>query len=288
MKLVFRICILCIFLSCDKDDNVQSQDSILSASVSFAYSDIRLQDFFANPNKAYVSGYFYFNETLAEDVIFGLDVEWFEGTENPINFAGADWMAFIGLTREGVVWIPTGLPENLTGTPTQDNWTIRNLNQSLAPNTWYKMTITADFNTLKFESLILEVNSTNIQLDLTDLPLQYPNYAPFNQPTLTFYTFSARSKNMENNFHLSADSRVYFDDIEGGVFKEGTYRVVFQNGFENQSEILTIPIMNEIIPLNSLQENQWYYENEGAKINIISDIKRSGNKGMLCDADLTF
>ena len=287
MKNRILILTLILMVSCNTTDtNIASRDSILSATVAFAYSDSSLQSFLQNPSKAYISGYFYFQEDLANDVVFGLDIEWFEGVENPINFPGADWMAFVGLTRDGTVWIPKGTPENLNGTPTNDNWEITTLNQQLQPNIWYKMTIEANFDTLKFVSLKVEGGTIDTELNLSNVMLQYPNYASFDNPTLTFYVFAARSKNNIGDNHISANSQVFFDDLEGGIETNNNYEIIFQNGFENQSEILNIPINDAVIPLSTLEENRWYYENENAKISIVNSIQRSGSNSMRCSADL--
>lgn len=281
--------ILLSLFACNKHDNSESinqLDSILSASVSFAYSNNNLQTFLDNPTKAYVSGYFYFEDDLAYDIIFGLDIEWLEGVNSPVNLSGADWMAFIGLTREGKVWIPTGIPENINGITNNDNWQILDLNQELLPNQWYKMTIQADFNSLSFISLNVEGNGISQSFDIQNLQLQYPNYMPFDEPSLTFYTFSGRSLNLiEQNSQLTG-TEVYFDDIEGGIEVNNNYQIIFQNGFENQSEIWQIPIESEIIPLSSMQENIWHYENNNAKLEFTNSIKRSGNKSLICNADL--
>ena len=215
-KSISYILVFLIVFSCDKksSDTTETLDSILSASVAFKNNSNSLQDFFSNPSKAYISGYFYFEDDLASDIIFGLDIELFEGVDNPRNFPGADWMAFVGVTREGTVWIPVGLPENHNGIVTTNNWEIRSLNTSLESNTWYKMTIEADFNTLKFISVKVQGDTIDTELDISDLRLQYPNYAPFDKPTLTFYTHAGRSSDLaENN---TGNTKVYFDDIEAG------------------------------------------------------------------------
>ena len=43
---------------------------------------------------------------------------------------------------------------------------------------------------------------------------------------------------------------------------------------------------SSVIPISSIQEDLWYFENENAKCNITSTIARTGNNSILCDADL--
>lgn len=275
-------------ISCSKDENipkVELLDHILSATVAFSYNDVNLQNFFQSPTKAYISGYFYFENDLADDVIFGLDIEWFEGINNPIHIEGGDWMAFVGITRTGTIWIPFGSPENLTGIPTvNNNWEIKNLGQSLESNTWYKMTIEADFGSRQFSTVRFEGNNLDSTINISDLPLQYPNYASFNLPSLTFYSHASRSKELASE--NKGSTKVYFDDIEGAILVDSNYQVIFSNGFENQQQIQEIQITSPVISLSEIQKNTWYYENEKAKLTLVSDIKRSGNNALECNADL--
>jgi len=259
---------------------------INSAAVAFAYNGSELDSFLQNPDKAYVSGYFYFESDLADDVIFGLDIEWFEGVDNPINFLGADWMALAGFQRNGILWFPIGSPENLTGTPTNtDRWEIRDIGQELSPNIWYKMTIEANFGAREFISLKLEGNGMNIEIDITGFQLEYPNYIPFDKPALTYYTFALRSQ--EFSPENQGGSKVYFDDIEIGIKSVSGNTILFNNSFENQTQIQEIPFVLPVSPISSIAENFWYFENDDAKINITNTISRTGLKSIECNADLS-
>lgn len=285
------LCIMLLHVGCSSDNEAVNQeenelmDVISSTSVAFAYSDQRIQDFLALPTEAYVSCYFYFPEDLAIDIIFGLDMEWLEGVDNPIHFPGGDWMSLAGITREGILWFPIGSPENLLGTPTDTNkWEIRDLNIDLAPNTWYKMTIHSDFNKREFLSFRLEGNELDITQDISGFPLEYPNYAPFDKSFLTFYTHALRSKEFAPD--NVGGTKVYFDDMEGGILVGDTFETIFSNGFEGQNQITDIPVALPIIPLSGITENLFYYENDEAKIQITSTISRTGNHAMECDASL--
>ncbi len=277
-----------LFTSCNSDDNISGvnlMDIASGTSVAFVYSGQKLQDFFMQPNEAYVSGYFYFEEDLADDIIFGLDIEWLEGVDNPLHFKGADWMSFAGITRKGILWFPIGSPEIFQGIPNPDqNWEIRDLGFNLSSNNWYKMTIKCDFDKREFLSVKIEGNGINITEDISGFLLEYPNFAPFDKPSLTFYTFAIRSKEFAPN--NNGGTKVYFDDIEGGIRVGNSFETVFSNGFENQNEILAIPVTLPTIALDNVNENFWYFENDIAKIKINSTYSNNGTKSIECDATL--
>ncbi|EAR01964.1 hypothetical protein [Maribacter sp. HTCC2170] len=289
--LYILLCIVLLHFGCSSDDTIIDQDEkelmdgILSASVAFTHSDQRIQDFLANPTEAYVSCFFQFPDDLANDIIFGLDMEWIEGVDNPIHVSGGDWMSFAGITREGILWFPIGAPENLLGTPTEPNlWEIHDLNIDLAPNVWYKMTIFADFNKREFISFRLEGNGLDDTQDISGFPLVYPNYIPFDKPSITYYTHASRSKDFAPD--NTGGTKVYFDDMEGGILVGDTFETIFSNGFEDQTQITDIPVSLPVIPLSGVTENLFYYENSEAKLQFTSTVSRTGNQSMVCDASL--
>lgn len=289
LKKFLYILIIAMCFSCSKDEESQKVEllkTITSASVAFVHSSDKLDDFFKTPTKAYVSGYFYFNDDLADDVIFGLDLEWLEGLDAPINFKGADWMALAGFNRKGILWFPVGSPENLQGTPTNtDKWEIKDIGTQLKPNIWYKITIVADFAKREFVSVHIEGDTLDKTIDISGFTLEYPNYAPFDKASLTYYTHVLRAKNFSPNNEGSA--KVYFDDLEVGVIKNNIKTVITTDGFENQNRITEIPIHFPPFLMESIAENFHYYENKKAKIKIVNHTKRSGSNAMECDGDLT-
>lgn len=293
MSRVYIIIIVILFQGCTQTPSENGEatrsenllNAINSAGVAFSYSGDHQQDFFKNPNRGYVSGYFYFEEDLANDIIFGLDMEWLEGVDDPVNFEGGDWMSLAGFTREGILWFPIGSPENLEGEPTDTEiWESRDLGELLKPETWYKMTITSDFGAREFQSVELQGGGLDTLIDLSGFPLEYPNFVPFDNPSLTFYMFALRSKEFAPKNH--GGFSVFFDDIKGGIWINGNWEVVFSNGFESQNQILDIPFTLPVSPRAIVQENFWYFENEHAKINITDINSRSGTKSMECHADL--
>lgn len=296
MKRLVLLFFWCILLACSSDSDNPSEtvpetpeallDAIVSASVAFSYSGQEVQEFVLAPRQAYVSGYFYFEEDLAEDVIFGLDIEFLEGLDNPIRFEGADWMALAGFTRSGLLWFPVGLPINLEGveSPTQ-NWVVEDLGFILQPGTWYKMTITCDFEALEFVSVRLEGGGIDTTADISGNQLEYPNYAPFDKANLTAYTFALRGQEFAPD--NAPGFNVYFDDIEMAVQTSDTdFTVVFTDGFENQSDVREIPITGLPVPLETIPEHTWYLENDAAKLSISDRYTRTGNYSLQCSADL--
>lgn len=284
---------LFFLVSCTKDSTTEGNqnnstelsDLAASISIAFGYSDEKIQSFLEQPTKAYISAYLQFPEDLGNDVIFGLDLEWAEGVDNPIHFAGADWMSLAGITRDGVLQFPIGSPENLAGTPTPTvKWETRDLDVNLEPNTWYKMTITSDFEKREFHSFQIEGNDINITEDISGYALEYPNYVPYDKPFLTFYTLALRAKEFAPNNEGSA--KVYFDDIEAGILVNDSYEIIFSNGFEDQAEIGEIPFIGPVNQLEIVNENYWFYENDDAKLKISNSKSRTGEKSMECNASL--
>ncbi|MEM6892079.1 MAG: hypothetical protein AAF554_00215 [Bacteroidota bacterium] len=262
------------------------RENIISASVAFAYQGDVLNNYLASPKRAAVSGYFWFEEDLGDDVIFGLDIEWLEGVNNPIHISGGDWMGLAGFTRKGILWFPVGSLANRDGIPTDtDTWEIRDIGFDLSPNTWYQMTIIVDFELREFDSITLEGPNLNTTIDISGFALEYPNYAPFDEPSLTFYTFALRGKEFAPT--PLDNAAVYFDDISSAVEIDGEWTTVFANGFEDQSQIQDIPVQLPVSPMANIQENFWYFENENALIDIQEQYVRSGSKALRCDADLT-
>ena len=283
--------LICLALwSCEDEETPREAsnellESITSASVVFSYSDAAFVPFFTTPSLAYISGHFYFEEDLAPDVIFGLDIEHLEGVTNPVRFEGADWMALAGFTRDGILWFPVGSPENLEGIPTPtEKWEVRDFEVDLLPGTWYKMTITCNFDTLEFVSVSLEGGDINKTVSLSGFPLEYPNYAPFDTASITGYTFAIRGTEFSPENTPGYD--VYFDDIQIGIFNGNTFEVVLEDGFENQLSIGEIPIAAIPIPMSTLQEDRWYLENEDAKLEIVNTPSLSGSAALKCSADL--
>lgn len=258
-------------------------DARLSASVAFVHTQAEVQDFLATPGRGYVEAWFNFPDDLAPDVWFGIDQELVEGVDQPLRFAGADWMGLIALNRKGELGTPVGSPASHAGTPDDaGTWVTQDLGVTLQPDVWYKLRGIVDFASLTFVEMQLTGPSVDIVVDLSANLLSYPNYIPIDKPSMTYYVFSLRAK----EFKQPGSTIVYFDDVEGGIDVGGVLTPVFGDGFEQQASIVDIPITLPVSPLGDITEFLWYKEGEEALISLTNARQRSGNFSLACDASL--
>ncbi len=258
-------------------------DIRLSAATAFVYTDPAVVNFLAAPQTAYVQAYFRFPADLAPDVWFGIDQELFEGVNQPRVFEGADWMGFFALNRGGELGTPVGSAASHAGEPDDAaDWAIQDLGISLSPDTWYLIRGEADFASRMFTSVRVSGPGVDVTVDLTPNLLSYPNYLPFDEPSLTFYVFSLRTKEAKQ----PGSTVVYFDDVEAGIQTPTGFQAVFSDGFEQQSDIGDVPITLPIIPMADITEFLWYKEQEGALVGTSNLVQRSGNFSVAADASL--
>jgi hypothetical protein len=192
-------------------------------------------------------------------------------------------MALVGLTRNGILNIPVGTSESLNGTPSDASvWEFIDLGVEIKPNTWYFMKEVANFKTLKFESFTLVGSNVNITVDLSEYYVDYPNYIPIDNRSLTYYVYAVRIGNNDEN----GSTVIYFDDVEAGIERSSGFETILVDGFENQSIIPDIPITLPVAPLSDIDEYFWYKENEKALLTITDEVQRSGNYS--CECDVTF
>ncbi len=252
----------------------------LSGPVLFIHSPPAVQDWLNNPNESYVQAYFLFPEGFASDIIFGIDQEFIEGVDNPIHFPGADWMALVGLTRDGVLNIPIGTNESLNGTPSDASvWEQIDLNISLQANTWYFIKEIADFQNRKFKSFTIKGPDINLTVDLSKYYVDYPNYIPIDKRCMTYYVYAVRTiYNMQ-----PGNTTIYFDDVEAGIKTPSGFKIILENGFEQQKNIPDLPITLPITPLSDITEKYWYKENDLALLNITDEISHTGTYSCACD-----
>ena len=252
----------------------------LSGPVLFIHSSTAMQNWLEKPSQSYIQAYFLFPETFASDIIFGIDQEFIEGVTDPIHFPGADWMALVGLTRDGILNIPIGTSESLNGTPSDASvWEQIDLGITLQPNTWYFIKETANFHTRTFESFTLKGPQINITIDLSEYYVDYPNYIPIDNRSMTYYVYAVRTiYNMQNGSTI-----IYFDDVEAGIETLSGFQIVLNNSFENQQTIPDIPVTLPVTPLSDIQEAYWYKENDLALLDVTSKISRTGEFSCACD-----
>lgn len=263
-----------------------SRQSRLSAVVAFVPERPELLAFLSKPNVAYFQGYLRFPAGMADDVIMFLDIEMLEGIHKPLWVRGGDWMAFVGIQRTGAVWVAGGTDSTMKGQPsTERAWAIRMLDQTLKPDTWYRVRVTADFGQRRYVSFEIEGADLSQTLDLSDQTLDYPNYMPFDRGGLIVIPGAMRGRDMMKE---RGDPVVYFDDIEGGLVEpDGLLKPLYQDGFEKQTELGAQPVTLPMIDLDKYTFAHWYKEREEAIVSIVKkDFAKSGHSVGLVNADL--
>lgn len=255
----------------------------LSGTVMFIHSSPVVQEWLQQPKNSYIQAYFLFPSDFASDIIFGIDQEMIEGIDDPIHFPGADWMALIGLTRDGVLSIPIGTSDSLNGTPSDASvWEFIDLGVSLQPDTWYFMKEEANFKTRRFESFTLLGPDVNISIDLSDYYVDYPNYISIDNRSMTYYVYAIR---MAGDVQPGSTT-IYFDDVDAGIETDSGYTVIMQDSFETQYTIPDIPITLPVTHISQIKEGFWYKENENALLSVVDNHVQSGSYSCRCNATL--
>jgi len=244
------------------DSSLGARDSSLSAAVATVSTGPGIDEFLKAPSSGYVQAYLRFGPEMADDVIMAIDQEFMEGTAKPVFVSGGDWMAFIGIQRAGGLWVATGTPSTMAGTPSKERtWKIIDLQTRLQPNVWYRIRTDANFGTRHYKSFTIEGPGLNKTVDLSQYMLDYPNYAPFSAPTMTYYVAAMRSRGM---MKVPGTPVAYYDDVQGGITRsDGTTQTIFSDSFETQPAVGAQPaITGRTINLASYQAAKWYLERD--------------------------
>lgn len=263
--------------------------SRLSAAVALVNTSAPMRAFLKKPGRSYVQTYFYFQPSLPEDVLFGLDQELIEGISNPVYVKGGDWMSFVALQRTGKIWVGAGSAETLKGVASKErNWKIYDLGTALKPNTWYRLRCQSDFSTRHFQSLTVEGPGLNKTIDLSQLPLDYPNYMPFDQAAMSYYVEAMRGRSLIAPGKGEGSPLVYFDDVQGGLINgDGSSTITFNSDFEQQAKVENQPVTAPVIKLAGYKEGQWYLERPESIFTIQNkDFAHSGKAVGVADARL--
>ena len=279
---LFAAVIIVLLISgCEEESSeIHDDNRRNSAVVTFVHSTPVVQEWLRTPKKSYVQAYVKFPPDLAADVLFGIDQEFLEGVDDFIHFPGADWMALVGVTREGILYYPVGTPESLAGTPTDASfWEYVDLNITLEPDTWYLLREEADFSTLTYVSFTIKGPGVDKTVSLNHA-LDYPNYVPINARTLTYYSYAIRIGETTEQ----GSTTVFFDDIKAGIETSSGYTVILQDSFEDYKKILDIPLTLTGIDLDTIDEYNWYKENEDARVSMVKAHARTGSYCLMCDA----
>lgn len=268
--------------------------SRLSAAVAFQTEGALNRFWLDNPSYGYVEAYFRIPADLADDVIFGVDQEWLDGTDDPyFGIPGGDWMGIVGLQRSGKVWVAAGTDETMDGEPSEErNWQVLPLGAEILPDEWYSILVLVDFSQRRYASVSVVGPNIDSTIDLSAYALDYPNYAAFDGRAMTHYVFSMRGE------HLAADpdqsAKVFFDDLSAGYIYGTTWYPALEDSFEESP--IAIPqlpfhfIFGEPASLSDVSDATWYLEREEALVMTVHDrnkgFARSGTKFIVCDADL--
>lgn len=265
LALLFAGTLLISTSSCAQDPKAQKRDSRLSCAVALVSEGKEIEPFLKKPGASFVQSYVRFDSDLPNDVIFGIDQEFLDGVAKPVHLKGGDWMALIGVQRTGAVWVATGTDDTMAGKPSKDRaWKILTLDQELKPDTWYRLRIEADFGTRHYRKFLVEGPGLSKSIDLKELTLDYPNYMPFSDRAMTFYTFAMRGRSlMKPGAKPDGKPIVYFDDVSGGPISDKEKdTVVFENGFETTHEVGKQPVTLPVIDLKKYKQGQWYLERD--------------------------
>jgi len=281
---VLFLLIVVLLLGCERQSNVV--DDRVSAVVMFVHSSQEVKEWLKEPKSSYIQAYFRFLDDLASDVLFGLDLELLEGNNNPIHFQGADWMGLAGLKRTGHLCF-LKRDETFPTTPGEGTWEVIDLQIKLEPNTWYFMRLEADFEQGKFVRFSINGSGIDKSVDLQKYNLDYPNYLPITDRTMTYYVFAARNKNEKQ----TGNTVVYWDDIEAGIETTSGWKVVLNDGFENQDMIgkdITSAWDDEkqVFDLSRIPENFWLRERPESIVSLVTSPVRNGSHSCACDATL--
>jgi hypothetical protein len=258
-------CVTAVIVACVK--TLWAQQSRLSGAVALVRQSAGAQAFLAKPGVGYIQAYFRFGTDMPDDVIIAIDEEMQEGVTQPLHYAGADWMALVGVQRAGGVWVTAGTDATMKGTPsTARNWKIYDLKTRLQSDTWYRMRIEADFGNRHFRSFSIDGGDLSRTIDLSQLTLDYPNYMPFSAASLSYFVVAMRSRDM---MHRRGTPLVYFDDVEGGsIAPDGTEQRLFSDGFETQESVTSQPLSAPVINLDVYRDGRWFLERDESRFTI--------------------
>ncbi len=283
--LVFIFIVTILGCSIDPENpDTQQCDERNSAIAVFVHSGDAVERFLDSPAKSYVQAWFSFPADLADDVYFGVDHEFYESMNDYSHFEGAAWMGYVAITRNGILGFPYGTQAQLDGEASgAEIWEVMDLGITLQPGTWYLIKCEADFGERTFLTFHIEGPGIDETVDISGYALDYPNYVPVEKRSLTYYVHAVRSTPEP----VPGTSGVYADDVEAGIETAEGWKIVFQDGFENQTAIADTPLKPPfIIDLESITEKYWYLENPNTLATIGTAYPRSGAYSCMCDASL--
>lgn len=124
---------------------------------------------------ASMEGWFMFPPDLAEDVLWCVDIEFFEPTFDYVYEPNTDWVALVYVNKKGQVVPWFGDPnDNYQAPPTQfnpDTAEFIQLSKELDANVWHRIKVVADFAAKRFKSFSIYEPSSgmDVTLDLSNI-----------------------------------------------------------------------------------------------------------------------
>ena len=277
---MLRVCIISVIAShalvaCDDELG----EGRVSSTVAFS-TDRTIPDWLADPSEAAVEAYIRFPDNLAENIWFGVNMEFVGGAENPTRFAQEDFAALVLVTRDGLVALPRGTENSHSGTPDNNNvWEPRTLDRKLAPDIWHRIRLEADFGDLTFSRLVVESPGATTELDLSGLLLSYPNPIPVDGRALTWYVHAVANAPAEGG----SGTAVLLDDAKGEVRQGGPWQTVYRENFDTPFETLPdVPFTFPEMELRNAVEGILHLENDDA---ILRHRVGGGRSGGAIEAD---
>lgn len=252
------------------------EDRDFNGVATYLYSAPEVKAWLNSPTKAYIEGYFSFPQSLAEDVAFGVDIEFWDGKDTYLYQPSGLWMAYPLVTRNGTLVFFSGNEENLKGEYGESELVIIQMNVNLNPDTWYKLRTEADFAQRKFVSFNIDGADINKTVDLSQYNIVFPEPLPVTQ-RIIFLSVGAIKL-----FDESGTNVLYADDIEAGVQINRSYVFVFQDGFEEQNRIFEGP--NSWNVATDWPEKVWQEERDTVVVSIVDEPVHSGSHSLMIDS----
>lgn len=240
------------------------RQSRLSGAVTLVSKSLLARAFLTNPGVGYVQAWVRFGPDMPDDVIMFVDQEWLEGVTRPKHVSGGDWMALVGVQRSGAVWVAAGTA-GMKQPSSERQWKIFDLKRRLSSDIWYQLRVVADFGKRQFLSFEIGDGGFKQTIALGGLPLDYPNYAPFDRSAMIYCVGTMRSRDM---MKVPGTPVAYFDDVEAGIRLVGMNWRLLSDGFERQPYIGEQPVTAPIVKTDSYEEGRWYKEREEALLRI--------------------
>lgn len=248
----------------------------LNAVAVYLYSS-EVEAWLANPKKAFVEAYFSFPPSLAEDVAFGVDIEFWDGEETYLYLPSGIWMAYVFITRGGTLVFHSGNDENFAGDPAKADLTVIQTSVVLRPNVWYKLRCEADFGKRRLVSFKVEGDGISKTFDLSSYSVVLPEFASVSQRIL-FVSVGAYKLLNANGTNI-----VYVDDVKVAIENNGKFQTVFSDGFETQATILDVP---KTFTVKEWTEKVWHKERNTAKVSIVTTPVHKGLHSLRVDCSI--